>query len=87
MVCRLIKTKYAMSLEVCTNESKKLYASHAPRNGCNVVKRLVNLFHGMGHVVVMDNFFTSMELFECLMSKGMYATCTIQSERRGIPKC
>ena len=43
-----------MSLEVCTNESKKLYASHAPRNGCNVVKRLVNLFHGMGHVVVMD---------------------------------
>ena len=55
--------------------------------GVNVGKRLMIPFHGMGHVVVMDDFFISVELFEFLLSKGMYPTRTIQSHRGGIPKC
>lgn len=50
-----------MSLEVYTNASKELPTSYALRKwevkGDNVVKCLTILFHGMGHVVVMDNLF------------------------------
>lgn len=42
-----------------------------------MVKRLIIAFHRMGHVVVMGNFFASMQLFELLLSNGTYATCIV----------
>jgi hypothetical protein len=38
----------------------------------------------LGHVVVMDNFFTSVELFHDLERRGIYATGTIRSNHIGL---
>jgi hypothetical protein len=35
---------------------------------------------------VMDNYFTSIELFQKLHVRGIYATGTIRANRIGIPK-
>jgi hypothetical protein len=35
---------------------------------------------------VMDNYFTSIELFQKLHVRGIYATCTVWSNRIGLPE-
>ena len=37
-----------------------------------------------GHVIVVDNFFTSVQLFLELRHKGIYATDTMQSKCIGL---
>lgn len=53
--------------------------------GSNVVKNLVLPLHGRGHVVVMDNFFTSIPLLMHLQENGTYAMGTVCSNHVGIP--
>jgi hypothetical protein len=38
-----------------------------------------------GHVVVMDNFFSSVSLFAELLEKGIYATRIVRTNRIGLP--
>jgi hypothetical protein len=38
-----------------------------------------------GHVIAMDNFFTSIGLFKDLAVQTIYATRTMRSNRFGIP--
>jgi hypothetical protein len=38
-----------------------------------------------GHVVAMDNYFTSVSLFKDLLDRDIYATGTLRSNRVGIP--
>ena len=40
--------------------------------------------NGKGHVVVMDNYFTSVGLFEELAQNGTYAIGTIRTNKMGI---
>jgi hypothetical protein len=40
---------------------------------------------GKRHCVVMDNYFSSISLFKDLVSKGIYATGTVRSNRIGLP--
>jgi hypothetical protein len=40
---------------------------------------------GKGHVIAIDNFFTSVDLFKELTEKAIYATGTLRSNRIGIP--
>lgn len=51
----------------------------------NLSKQLVGSIQGRGHVVVMDNFFTSIELFEELAKYGTYAIGTIRLNRTSLP--
>ena len=48
---------------------------------CTLVKPYLQKFH----VVYMDNYFTSLPLFEYLYSENTYACGTIQSTRKGLP--
>jgi len=57
----------------------------APRLAHDVVLRLVAPIEGKGHVITMDNFFSSILLFAELREKGTYATGTIRCNRIGLP--
>jgi hypothetical protein len=52
----------------------------------NVVLDLVNGLEGRGHVVVTDNYFTSVGLFTELASREIYATGTMRSNCVGVPR-
>ena len=53
--------------------------------GIEVVDNLVSSLAHRGHLVIMDNFFSSIELFEELEKKGIYATRTVCGNRIGLP--
>jgi hypothetical protein len=38
-----------------------------------------------GHLLVMDNYFSSIGHFEDLLSRGIYATDTMRTNRIGLP--
>jgi hypothetical protein len=50
-----------------------------------VVMKLLQGLEGKRHCVVMDNYFSSISLFKDLVSKGIYATGTVRSNRIGLP--
>ncbi|XP_067141824.1 piggyBac transposable element-derived protein 3-like [Centruroides vittatus] len=54
--------------------------------GGSVVAKLSSSLHHGNFVIIMDNYFTSLELFEYLKSQGVYACGTIRSNRAGLPK-
>ena len=41
---------------------------------------------GKGHVIVMDNFYSSPSLFHDLLSRGFHACGTVRKDRKGLPK-
>ena len=43
----------------------------------NVVMRMMDGLANVGHVVIMDNFFSSIELFKELLSQHIYASGTV----------
>ena len=49
---------------------------------------MLNMLHGMdnkGHVVVINNYFTSINLFEKLLEKRIHATSTVKNNHVGLP--
>ena len=50
-----------------------------PRRVHDVVLNMVEGLDGKGHVVVMDNYLSSIGLFTELASRGIYATSTMCS--------
>jgi hypothetical protein len=57
-----------------------------PKLAHKVVLNLVDGLDGKGHVVVMDNYFSSIGLFIEMAARGIYATGTMRSNRIGIPE-
>jgi len=55
-----------------------------PKMEQRVVEALLVGLEGRKHVVVMDNFFTSVELFCDLEWRGTYATGTLRRNRIGL---
>ena len=53
--------------------------------GSRVVCDMTRNIWGMHHIVNIDNFFTSPDLFEKLLDKGTYARGTVRSNRKGYP--
>ena len=53
--------------------------------GANVVHRLLVGLENRGHMVVLDNFFSSISLFVDLLGKGTYTTRTVRANRIGLP--
>jgi hypothetical protein len=56
-----------------------------PKLAHKVVVELSRDIEGKGHVIAMDNFFTSIGLFKELAEKAIYATGTLRSNCIGIP--
>jgi hypothetical protein len=54
--------------------------------GGTVAQKLTSSLHHNNYIVMMDNYFTSLELFEYLKSEGIYACGTVRPNRIGLPK-
>nr|XP_039264882.1 piggyBac transposable element-derived protein 4-like [Styela clava] len=50
-----------------------------------VVRYLIEPYQGLYHHLYVDNFYTNPELFEYLLSKGVYACGTYRSNRTNFP--
>ena len=50
----------------------------------SIVTKLLKGHHNKGHVVVVNNYFTSIVLLEELLAYGIYATSTIWSNQIGL---
>lgn len=54
--------------------------------GERVVKDLVSRFHGSGRNITMDNFFTTANLLEHLLSLNLTAVGTVRKNKRFVPR-
>jgi hypothetical protein len=83
-------TKFVSNFQFYVGKSQDVdeEAQRARRDSTLAHGVVVDLLDGhknKGHVVTMDNYFTSVGLFKDLLSKGIYATGTVRSNRVGIP--
>ena len=62
----------------CT--AKHVTATHA------TVTELTRKIEGHGHKLYMDNFFSSLELFDDLANKQIYCCGIVRPNRRGMPQ-
>jgi len=54
--------------------------------GAKIVLNLMNEFAGKNHIVYMDNYFSSYNLYEILKQNNIYAVGTVNSNRKNLPK-
>ena len=54
--------------------------------GSRVIKDLSRKLEGKNHVVYMDNFFSSPQLFQQMLPKQIYCCGTVHLNRRGMPE-
>ena len=54
--------------------------------GHRITKELLEEFQKKGHVIYMDNFYSSVQLFEDLMQQDTGACGTVRPNRKGLPK-
>lgn len=54
--------------------------------GGSVVQKLTSCLHHNNYIVVMDNYFSSVDLFEYLKAHGVFACGTVRPNRLGLPK-
>ena len=74
---------YTLNLDVYTGASEaktELGLAYA------VVMKLMDRYLEKNHVVVMDNYFTSVPLFVELLSRSTYACGTVRSNRKYFPE-
>jgi hypothetical protein len=50
-----------------------------------VIHGLLQGLENRGHIVVMNNFFSSVPLFMDILGKDTYATGTVRTNRIGLP--
>jgi hypothetical protein len=75
-------TKYVFSFFIYCDKADLVYEETL---AYLVVMNLVEALYNVGHVVLMDNYFTSIGLFKELFSKGFGATSNICSNCIGLP--
>jgi len=76
------KFRYVYDLQVYTGKKDEKREKDL---GLKVVVGLVSDLKGLGHVVVIDRFFSSPWLFDLLLQQGFSATGTVMPKRRGMP--
>ena len=74
---------YTHEVDVYCGQSDGMTAEHGL--GYNVVMKLSTPYHGKGHHIFYDNFFSSVELLRDLLKKSTYACGNMRSNRRGYP--
>jgi hypothetical protein len=71
---------YVLNFDVYTG------AKDGKKDTTSVVMELMEGYLDKNHVVVMDNFFTSVPLFTDLLNRSTYACGTIRSNRKYLPE-
>jgi hypothetical protein len=74
---------YVEKLQNVEEEEQRAHRDSTLAHG--VVVDFLGGHENKGHVVAMDNYFTSVGLFKDLLDRGIYATRTLRSNRVGIP--
>jgi len=78
----LVSDGYLLRFSVYTGK-KSQNSLGAPRQ---VVEHLVEPYYGRNHLVVMNNFYSSLSLLRSLLSHSTFALGTIRPNRVGFPK-
>jgi hypothetical protein len=83
------KSKFIFDFDIYCGKSQATLESRASTTeeqnlAHRVVTQLTTGLENKGHVVVMDNYFTSVGLFRDLERRGIYATGTMRSNRIGL---
>ena len=79
-----VATNYVYSFDIYTGKNKMKREENAT---ANVVLKLIEpLAEHCWHRIGMDGFFTSVQLFQTLLSKGFYAVGTTRHTRKHFPK-
>uniref|UniRef100_A0A0B6ZX71 PiggyBac transposable element-derived protein domain-containing protein n=1 Tax=Arion vulgaris TaxID=1028688 RepID=A0A0B6ZX71_9EUPU len=85
--CRADMTGYVYEFEIYQGKSQDTNNSKARFGlGGSIVDRLTHSLRGCGYVVMMDNYFTSVELFEHMKANKIFACGTVRSNRKHLPK-
>ena len=74
---------YAIASKIYTGKENGVVQTDLGRR---VVMTLMEPFCDKGHVLYMDNYYTSVPLFEDLEARGTLACGTVRSNRKGLPK-
>ena len=77
----LVSKKYLFRFEVYTGK----WHSKSTESTASVVEKLVSPYYGLNHLVVMNNYFASIPLFQSLLSDSTYALGTFRPNRKGFP--
>ncbi|KAK6182621.1 hypothetical protein SNE40_010263 [Patella caerulea] len=78
------KTGFCLYWDAYTGKNKFLYPEFSVTE--NIVLQLVDKLPEIGHHIYMDNFYSSVKLFERLKSLGFGACGTLRTNRKGIPE-
>jgi hypothetical protein len=84
MDARRCESNYVYSFDIYTGKNKSKREEGA--TAAVVLKLIEPLTEHCWHRIGMDGFFTSVELFEKLLSKGFYAVGTTRHNRKHFPK-
>lgn len=79
-----VESNYVYSFDIYTGKSKSKREENA--TAAIVLKLIEPLTDDCWHRIGMDSFFTSVQLFEKLLSKGFYAVGTTRHNRKHFPK-
>ena len=74
---------YTHEVDVYCGRNGGMTAEHGL--GHNFVMKLSAAYHGKGHHIFYDNFFSSVELLKDLLQKATHARGTMRCNRRGYP--
>lgn len=77
-------SSYNLKFQVYTGKSDVIGVENGL--GARVVMDMVENLPGKNHIVFMDNFFTSHDLFKILKDNLIYAVGTINASRKNLPK-
>lgn len=79
-----VESNYVYSFDIYTGKNKNKREESA--TAAVVLKLIAPLHDHCWHRIGMDGFFTSVQLFEKLLSKGFYAVGTTRHNRKHFPK-
>ncbi|CAF0814755.1 unnamed protein product [Didymodactylos carnosus] len=80
------KTGYILQFIIYTGKSTEINLDKQLGITGSLVTNMMEKYNGKGHVIYMDNFYTSPILFEYLYNKKVGACGTVKSNRIGLPK-
>lgn len=82
-------TKYVYTWDVYMgSDLKGMVHTSSPgkaKASYEVVMKLLDRLHNRGHVILTDNFFTSVKLLVDMAQKGTFETGMVRSDRIGLP--
>jgi hypothetical protein len=78
----LVSEGYLLRFDVYTGARTEI-KGEKPKE---VAQNLISPYYGFNHLVVMDNWYTSIPLFRTLLSHSTFALGTIRSNRKEYPK-